>query len=202
MVKKIGGSLLEKLEDTFDATHVIAGCKGNSVRRTPKLMIGLCRTGNIVDLNWLLQSAKEKRALPADEFLLVNDKESESLYGYNMGQSLTRANEMRSDGRTLLGQYSVYVCSGVAGNKSKQNKTPPLEEFRLIVEAAGADFIRTLPSKPTKENCNNILIIVSKLETESKRQLGTKKVAAVLNKGGMSMTTEKLFHGIMTQKMF
>jgi hypothetical protein len=199
MINRIGGQLIEKVADANLATHVIAGSKGTPMRRTPKLMIGLCITSNIVSLDWLIHSAKEKRPLPTKDFLLVDNEDSEALYNFKMRETLMRAGRMRSDGKSLLGQYSIYMCAGVAGNKSANNRTPPLEEFRLIVEAAGASWVKTLP-KTTSSRLSSTIILVSKLKKEASRQLSTKKVAEAIKNGAICKTTEELFHGIMTQK--
>jgi hypothetical protein len=201
MVKRIGGILLEKVEDAASATYVIAGSKGTSLRRTPKLMIGLCRTSNIVELEWLLQSAKDRKPLPSKKFLLVSDGVAETQYNFNMRETLMRAGKMRSNGKSLLGAYSIFVCTGVAGNKSKDNRTPPLEEFRLILEAAGATWISSLPNSTKSSSISSkVILLVSKVDREAKKQLSLKKVAEAVKKGAISKTTEEVFHGIMTQK--
>jgi hypothetical protein len=201
IVKRIGGILLDKVSDAASATHVIAGSKGTRLRRTPKLMIGLCRTSNIVDLEWLLQSAKDRKPLPSKKFLLVKDGVAETQYDFNMRETLVRAGKLRSNGKIVLGTYCVFVCTGVAGNQSKDNRTPPLKEFRLILEAAGATWISSLPNSTSSSSIfSKVILIVSKVEREAKKQLSLKKVAEAVNKGAISQTTEELFHGIMTQK--
>jgi hypothetical protein len=199
MISRIGGQLIEKVADASMATHVIAGSKGTSMRRTPKLMIGLCRTSNIVNLDWLLHSAKQRKPLPTKDFLLVDNGEAEVLYNFNMRETLMRAGRMRSDGKSLLGQYYIYVCAGVAGSRSPSNRTPPLEEFRLIVEAAGASWVKTLPKK-TSSSLSSTIILVSKVQKEASKQSSTKKVAEALKNGAICRTTEELFHDIMTQQ--
>jgi hypothetical protein len=198
MVKRIGGVLLDKVDDASTATHVIAGSQGTTLRRTPKLMIGLCKTSNVVNLDWLLESAKDRKALPSKKFLLVDDGEAEANYDFHMRETLMRAGSMRSSGKSLLGRYSVFVCAGVAGNKSKNNRTPPIEEFRLILEAAGATWLSSLPSNT--KSLSSTIVIMSKVAGEAKKQLSAKKVAETLKKGAISKTTEEMFHGIMTQK--
>lgn len=195
MVKRIGGVFLEKIEDAAQATHVVAGGTGNSLRRTPKLMIGLCKTCNIVDLTWLIHSAKERKSLPCKDYLLVNDEVAESQYNFNMRDTLMRAGKMRSNRQSLLGGYSVFVCAGVAGNKAKDNRTPPLNEFHLILEAAGAKWLSSLP----RSNLSKVIVIVSKIDREAKTQLSVKTVAAAIKKGARRTSTEELFHCIMTQ---
>lgn len=198
MIKHIGGLLLDKnIEDALDATHVIAGSKGTSMRRTPKLMIGICKTNNIVDLEWLVQSAKQRKVLPSKNFLLVKDEQAEIQYKFKMHASLIRAGKLRCNGKTLLGGYSVYCCTGVAGNKKKGNMTPPPKEFRLIVESAGAAWKASLPKN---SDFSHVIVVVSKVESEAKKQLLAKKVVDALDKGAIAKTTEEIFHGIMQQE--
>eukprot|EP00980_Cylindrotheca_fusiformis_P007831 scaffold1669_cov129-Cylindrotheca_fusiformis.AAC.42 len=199
MVKRIGGVLLDKnIEDALAATHVIAGSKNTSMRRTPKLMIGMCKTSNIVDLEWLLQSAKQRKVLPSKDFLLANDKQAETQYRFNMHTSLMRAGKIKCSGKTLLGGFSIYCCAGVTGNKKKGNKTPPQKEFILIVEAAGATWQDSLPKKG---DFSRIIVVVSKVNGEAKKQLTTKKVAEAVANGAVIKTTEEIFHGIMQQEI-
>ena len=197
MIKRIGGILLQKIEDAHKATHVIAGSKDSSIRRTPKLMIGLCKTNNIVDVDWLIQSFKHHKALPSTSFQLLQDSQAEAHYNFEMRESLRRAGRMRSSGVALLQNYRVLCCSGVLGNKKKGNMTPPAKEFRLIVEAAGASWT---PSLAKVDNFSQLIIVVSKIEDEAKKQLATKKVAEALTKGAISKSTEEIFDSIMQQQ--
>lgn len=197
MIARIGGVLLQKVEDAHTATHVIAGSRDTSMRRTPKLMIGLCKTNNIVDVEWLIQSFNEREALPSTTFQLLHDLHAEAHYNFEMRESLRRAGRMRSAGESLLGGYTVLCCPGVAGNKKKGNMTPPAKEFQLIVEAAGASWA---PSLAKVVNFSQLIVVVSKLEVEAKKQLATKKVREALAKGAISKSTEEIFDSIMQQQ--
>lgn len=197
MIKRIGGVLLEKIEDAHSATHVIAGSRDRSMRRTPKLMIGLCKTSNIVDVEWLIQSSKQHKALPSTNFQLLNDSQAEAQYKFEMRESLRRAGRMRSTGNSLLGGFTVCCCPGVAGNKKKGNMTPPAKEFQLIVEAAGALWA---PSVVKIADFSRLIIVVSKLEDEAAKQISTKKVAEALQNGAISKSTEEIFDSIMQQQ--
>jgi hypothetical protein len=93
-----------------------------------------------------------KRALPSKVCLLpvLDDAEAEKRqHTFSMREMLIQADGMRANGKALLTGYSVHVCSGVAGKDTKNNKTPRLGEFKLIVEAAGASWMSSLP-EPTK----------------------------------------------------
>jgi hypothetical protein len=190
--------MLEKLEDTPIATHLIASGDKDQLKRTPKLMIALCRTPNIVHSDWLTKSAAEGKVLDTKEFLLLNQKKAEKRYDFNMSQSLERAKELRDKGGLLLSGYDAYICVGVAGSTRKGNLTPSNEDFRMILKGAGvATVLTSLPS----ELKNPTIVITSKLDAEATKQLAVKKVVAAMNgQRTVVKTTEELFHSIMTQE--
>ena len=77
------------MDDVMDAgwaTHIIASEKNSSMRRTPKLMVGICNTRNIVTMDWLNESGRAKQALPVETYLILNDKEAETKYGFRMSE--------------------------------------------------------------------------------------------------------------------
>lgn len=157
-------------------------------------MIGLCATGNIVNVDWLVKSGKANEALPADEFL-VDDKEAEKKYDFSMEESVKRGNSMRENGEKLLSGWYVHVCKGVASNKA-----PPEKEMKLIVEVAGGEWLPSLTPKTTKDlDTYQLLIITS--DPEQKKQISTKGVAAALQDGATKKTTSWLFGCIMKQKL-
>jgi hypothetical protein len=196
MIKRLRGVLLEKIEDAHSATHVIAASEGSSMRRTPKLMIGLCKTSNIVDMDWLIQSSTQHKALPSISFQLLHDSQAEAQYKFEMRESLRRAARMRLKGTCLL-PFLIFCCPGVAGNKKKGNMTPPTKEFRLIMEAAGAIWATSLAKVA---DFSKLIIVVSKVEDEAAKQLSTKKVTEALKNGAISKSTEEIFNSIMQQK--
>jgi hypothetical protein len=166
-------------------------------------MIGLCRTTNIVSLDWLMKSAKARKVLPVNDFRLLDDKDAEAQYTFSMRETLLRSHEMRTSGKTLLGGFAVFVCPGVAGQKAKGNMTPPAKEFRLIIEAAGATWLSSVPSSKTKgeDDFSSIVVVTSKLDDEAEKQLTNKRIAAVVEKCALVLTTEQLFHSMMTQQL-
>lgn len=186
------------MEDVFDAptaTHVIAGNKDTSMRRTPKLMVGLCCTSKIVSLDWLTKSGKAKEVLPTEAFLLVNDKVAEKTYDFSMEESLARGKAMREKGEKLFGGWWIHVCKGVSSNKA-----PPEKEMKLIVETAGAQWQPTLsPKNLNGVDLSRLLIITS--DPEVKKQISTKAVATALENGALKQTTSWLFGCIMKQKI-
>lgn len=193
-IRDIGGILIEKLEDASTATHLIIS---KEVKRTPKLMIALCTTGNIVSMDWLQQSAKEKKALPTDKFLLVSGLAVEKLYSFKMRETLSKAGTMRSRGESLLGGYIVFLPRGVAGNTAKDNRTPPTKEFKLILQAAGAIVVAALPRQ--QDDYSDTVIVTSKLPKEAKKQLAVREVANAVERGALAINTDDLFQAFMTQ---
>ena len=73
MIETIGAQFIDSIEEAHTATHVIASDGRTKLRRTPKLMICICRVSRILSMEWLEQSAKEQRTLDTDGFLLLDD---------------------------------------------------------------------------------------------------------------------------------
>lgn len=194
MLKKINGTLLENVEQAHTATHAIVTDGGVPIRRTPKLMIALCRTSNIITSDWLLQSCNAGKALKTDKFLVLEDDKAEKQYNFSLRKTISRINTNIKNEKYLLDGWSVYVCNGVAGNKS-----PPEKELRLIVEAAGGKWLASLSSKSSVVSSKNTIIVTS--DPESKKQISSKDVIAALKSGAHKKTTAWLFHAMMTQEL-
>jgi hypothetical protein len=187
--------LLDDIKDAHTATHVISSDGKESIRRTPKLMIGICRTGNIVNKQWLLDSSKQGRFLPCDNFLILNDTEAEAKYDFSMRDTLERISSNIEQDTHLLGGWWIYVCKGVAGNKA-----PAEDELRLIVEAAGGTWLSSLNASGMKDVDVSRLLVVTG-DPESKKQLSPKLVASALSGGAVKRATSWLFHAVMTQHL-
>lgn len=122
MIETIGAELVDSIRDAHKATHAIVTDGETTLRRTPKLMICMCRTENILGMGWLEASAKEQKILSTDNFLLLNDREAEKRYGFSMKETISLGILARRKKGGVLGGWSVYVCSGVAGNKAPNMK--------------------------------------------------------------------------------
>jgi hypothetical protein len=156
----------------------------------------MCRTPNILHVDWLVKSAAAGKALDTKKFLLLNQTKAEKRYNFNMAEALARGQELRSKGELLLTGYDVYICGGVAGNTRQGNKTPSKDDFVTILQGAGANVLSSLPS----DIQNPTIIITSKVGGEAKKQLALKKVANTVKGGGIVKTTEEIFHSFMTQQ--
>lgn len=158
-------------------------------------MIGLCRTPNIVSLDWLDKSAKAGKPLPSHNFLILNDKSAETKYRFSMRRTLEKVKINLESESWLLDGWYVHIC--------KQNGKVPLKnELRLIIEAAGGWWVPSLPTDPmypSEEVARRMLIIASNSETE--KQLAQSTVAAALRKGAQQRTLSWLFHAVMTQEI-
>jgi len=195
MVQAIDGVLVEKVEDAITATHAIAGDGKTALRRTPKLMICLCKTSNILDLKWLTDSAKAKKALNPNDYLLLNDKQAEKSYDFIMSETLENGKSVRSERGGLLGGWSIHFCKGVAGKKA-----PPENELRLIVGAAGGTMLKSITVKATKNvEAEKIILITSDPATSA--QNSDKDVKRLSALGAKVFTTSWLFHCIITQQL-
>lgn len=196
MIKRLGGLLLEDIADAHTVTHIIASDgKDSTLKRTPKLMIGICMTKNIVTKEWLLKSSKAGAPLPCDKFLVLHDTEAEKKYEFSMRQTLKRISNNLEKHASLLGGRSVFVCKGVAGNKA-----PSENELRMIIGAAGGTWLASLSAATIKDiDASRILLITS--DPEQKKQVSPKPVANALRNGAAKCTTSFLFHAIMLQEL-
>jgi len=154
-------------------------------------VICLCKTSNILSIEWLEQSAKQQRVLDTNDFLLLDDREAEKRYNFSMKDTLENGRKARLDSGGILGSWYVYICGGVFGNQA-----PSAKELHLVVEATGATLLSDLKkiSDPLKT-----IAITSDPSTQS--QLKEQRVARLEGLGAKILTTSWLFHTIITQKI-
>ena len=194
---------MENLEDAAHATHVIAASVDVKLSRTPKLMVALSRTDNIVHFDWLKEASQNRRVISAKDYLLVHNSaaigEAEKKYKFKLSETLDRARKLRAKGKLLFHGLYFFLCPGVAGNTSKTNRTPSEDDFRLILEGAGAKVLSVLPDHTDARA--RIIIVTSKLAGEKKKQIRNKDVAQAVSRGAFVKTTDEVFHAIMTQKL-
>mmetsp|Transcript_826 Transcript_826/g.1350 ORF Transcript_826/g.1350 Transcript_826/m.1350 type:complete len:569 (-) Transcript_826:425-2131(-) len=200
-IKAIGGVILDKTEDAASATHVIATNGKEALRRTPKLMIALCKTSNIVSMKWLNDSAKKRKALATRNYLLLNDKVAERTYTFCMRETLRNGDRLRRENRTILDGRSIYVCKGVAGNKAPKEK-----ELKLIIDAAGGQWVSSLLQLKNLEghgdrNDGDSSAIIITSDPPSKGQLSNKDVARSIKNGATNCTTSWLFNCLLRQEI-
>jgi hypothetical protein len=152
---------------------------------TPKLMIALCSTRNIVTLDWLIDSKKAGEILDCDQYLVFNGNEVQSKFGFCMKETLENHISARRRGGILAG-WSVLVCEGVAGNN------PPSEtDLKMIVEAAGGRVMYSCPESPEK-----VLVITSDPPTVRQRSTSYEQS----RKGNLVVTITWLFDCVMRQQ--
>lgn len=163
------------------------------VRRTPKLMIALCSTSNVVSMKWLDDSAKKRKALSTRGYLVLNDKEAEKIYNFSMRETLRNGDRLRIQGKTLLDGRHVFVCKGVAGNKA-----PKEIELKLIVVAAGGRWVSSLSH--LKGVASETAIIITS-DPPPKSQLSNKDVVKALKDGVNIFTTSWLFNSLLCQEL-
>ena len=154
-------------------------------------MICICKTSNILSIDWLEQCAKEQSVLETDDFLLLNDKAAEESYNFSMKSTLENGKRARDESGGVLGGWYLYICRGVAGKNAPSSK-----EFSLLIEATGATLLRKLVGVP---NPAKTIVITSDPITEAQRSEAG--VEDVIRQGARSFTTTRLFHTIITQKL-
>lgn len=179
----------------FFTIDVIASDGKTKLRRTPKLMICICKTSQILSIRWLEQSAKVQRVLDTDDFLVLDDKEAETTYNFSMIETLRNGKMKRHESGGVLGGWYVYICKNVAGNNA-----PSSEEMNLVVEATGATLLHSLEdSKDGPADLTKTIIITSDPSTAAQRsEKGVKRVSKL---GAKVLSTADLFHTIITQQL-
>jgi hypothetical protein len=173
-------------------TDIIASDGKTRLRRTPKLMICICKTSRILSIQWLEQSAKEQKVLSADDFLLLYDTEAEKTYNFSMKETLENGKRARLERGGVLGGWYVYICPGVAGNNA-----PTSEEMNLVVKATGATLLPTLSESDVTDPTKTIIITSDPSSTAQRSEKSVKRVTRL---GAHIFTTTRLFHIIITQK--
>jgi hypothetical protein len=171
VLQRIGATLTG---DVPSATHLICGGNGVKLKRTVKLLIGICSCTYLLDEKWL-------DAQPADQFLM-RDAEAEKKWAFTVPQALERraaqckdvareagggggggggssggagaAGSRRSGGGhgqeqcALLHGYRVYITGGKI--------LPPKPELEKMVRAAGGTCEKKKPAVAAKD-----LLVVS-----------------------------------------
>eukprot|EP00956_Cyclotella_meneghiniana_P035820 scaffold118490_cov73-Cyclotella_meneghiniana.AAC.4 len=190
MVHAIGAELVESLEKASSATHVIVSDGKSTIRRTPKLMICICKTSNVVTTDWLEKSASQQKILHPKDFLVLNDKVAEATYNFSMQETLENGKKARDNGGGVLAGFSFFICRKVADVKA-----PPMKALQLIIEAAGAKVIKSLSDA---EDPLKTIILTS--DPSTKAQLSERGVKGIADAGAKIRTTSWLFHTIFTQR--
>ena len=190
MIETIGAEIVESIDQAHTVTHVIVTDGRAKLRRTPKLMICICKTANILSTEWLEQSANEQRVLDATPFLWIGDKEAETKYNFSMKETVQNGMLARTRGG-VLGGYYVYVCSGIAGNRA-----PSIKEFKLIIEAAGGHLLNSLAPSEVMDPLKTIVLTNDPATSSQLKERGVKNIVKC---GGKVETTSWLFHSIITQ---
>jgi len=194
MIEDIGAELVEAIDDAATATHIIVNDgKSYKLRRTPKLMIGISKTNNIISLEWLEQSARKQRVLETEEFLYFGDEKAEERYNFSMKETIQNGITARRERGGVLGGWNVYICNGVAGNNA-----PSAKELHLIIESAGGRVIKSL-SDSYSLNPLKTIIMTSDPSTISQR--GEAGVARMTSMGTMTCVPQWLFQVIISQKL-
>jgi len=197
MVKQIGGLLLDDVKNSSTATHVIASDGKESMKRTVKLMIAMSKTPNIVTLDWLKDSAKANRPLPCDNYLVVRDRDAEDRYGFHMRETVERIKLNREQNKSFLDGVKIFICDGVAGNKA-----PKEDELKLIIEAAGGEYITDVSVLRKHAEPGNAFIITSADLKHSKQQISKRAVKSVLANGCIEQKSASwLFRAVLMQAL-
>lgn len=179
---------------SFASTDVIASDGKTKLRRTPKLMICICKTPNILSIDWLEQSAKEQCVVETNDFLMLNDTEAEKTYNFSMKATLENGKLARTTSGGVLGGCFVYICRGAAGKNAPSSK-----ELALLIDATGATLLQSLLDVDNPPAPNKTILITS--DPTTKEQRSEKGVEDWMRRGAKLCTTTWLFHTIITQQL-
>ncbi|XP_002939513.3 mediator of DNA damage checkpoint protein 1 isoform X2 [Xenopus tropicalis] len=133
-IRNLGGEVAESI---FDCTHLVT----DRIRRTVKFLCALAKGIPIVTLDWLDKCKKSRCFLSPAQFL-VNDKEQEKSFNFDLSESLQKAKK-----KLLFEGYEIHVTPNVK---------PEPEHMKDIIQCSGATFLPKMP-KVYKDKC----IIVS-----------------------------------------
>ncbi|KAM8985882.1 mediator of DNA damage checkpoint protein 1 [Ara ararauna] len=123
-LRSLGGSVATSV---FDCTHLVT----DRVRRTIKFLCAVARGIPVVTPEWLHKSATSGRILATGPFL-VQDRQQERHFGFNLAQALQRARR-----HPLLQGYEIHVTPSVR---------PEPEHMKDIITCSGGTFLPTMPS--------------------------------------------------------
>ncbi|KAI9190411.1 Mediator of DNA damage checkpoint protein 1 [Blastocladiella emersonii ATCC 22665] len=173
-----GGEIVSKWEDCD-----VVVC--DKVRRTVKFLCALANGRDLVSGDWLVASKKAKRLLSLDDpaelakYALADD-DGEATYGFSLAHSVAQAREHR-----VFDGYRFYVSDG----------TKPLRaDMRLIVEAAGGEWVDSVPSvKYDAARDAHLILVVAREDPNTVRKLR--------NLGYPLHTAEVVLTGILRQQV-
>ena len=149
------------------------------------MMICFSNTANILSLKWLEDCAKDQSIRDAADYLVV-DNEAEKKYNFTLKETVEAGRMAREDRGGVLGDFCVYICAGVAGNRA-----PSAKELSLIIESAGGSCIKSLAKV---EDSSQLIVITNDPPTKS-QQKEVKKA-----RGAHIRTTTWLFD-VMTKQI-
>lgn len=206
IIKTIGSILVETIDEAPTVTHIVAGSSTKSLRRTTMLMIGMCRTSNVVHLDWLWESFYRRKMLPVEEYLLTSDHKAEHRYGFDMDATLRNGRRARDEGGLLAG-CMVYVCPNVAGRRA-----PDECELQALVHAAGGVVITRVPYLPhegengdgagaTNNTPSGVSYIVVTSDPPLPSQVADCTAQGLMEFGAKQIRTSQLFDCIMNQRL-
>ena len=194
MIRNLGITLVGSLKDANTVTHMVVGSAENSLRRTPKLMIGLCCTPNILHLDWLIQSYRQQKVLNCKAYIFSSVL-AEKKYSFVMENSLSIAEKRRRDGGLLSG-WNLYFTYNHANNK----KVPKQEDLQLIVQAAGGTVLPQSDS-PLSSEVNPQKVIVITSDSVLPEKISDSRAAKLVLDGARFFLMRWLFDCITNQEL-
>lgn len=141
-------------EWSADVTHLIA----DTFRRTTKMMCAICRGARIVTPDYV-DACLKAGFLVDDAAFLLNDSVCEAAFAKKHSlprYSLQGALEQARVSGPLLSGVGIYCSAGVVGRS----------EMKVLVQAAGARWIRQLPETPPEDPGEEPVLLLGKAGAE------------------------------------
>ena len=188
MLDALRMELIYEAKNSHEVEYLILGA--DRLDKSPMLMIALCKTGNVVSMDWLVQSFRSKKVLPCGRYLAHQTRVMITQQDFAMKKTLHNGFQRRKEGGLLAG-WQVVFCNGVSAIAD----VPTMDELKLMVRAAGG----TVQDKATvKENARRVVVISS--DPPKPSQLSA-DILRISHAGGGMFTINWLLDCYMNQKL-
>lgn len=162
------------VKDTTDPTCNFL-VVGGPLKRTPKFYIAVARGINIVEEQWLLDSAATKKGwLDPDHYIPHDLAEREKEWGFKLSEALDRVKTGHCD---VLGGKTVYITPNLLAHLKYTGSEGPMMDMLKV--AGAATVIKKSPKGDAEENA----LVLGKEDGDTHRDL------AALEKGGWRVFT-------------
>ena len=122
MIKQLDCEYVENISDDFDL--LLSHC----LRRTTKLLIAINKGVEILSINWLIESARQNKLLPTQDYIL-RDKEMEKKLNFTIPEILEK---VQSESKGVFAGKSFFLSKAVV---------PEYSELKSLIESGGGVIV-------------------------------------------------------------